>query len=347
MYIRKIIILTSILVLFIMGGFSYYVYNIMFAPNTNFNEEFKYIYIGTDSDYNDLTENLKGYIEDIKAFTVLAERKNYTKNIKPGRYIIEKGMNNNQIINSIRSKNITVNVIFNNVNDLNDLAGKISKQIEADSVSFLNSFKTEFFKDKGFDQRNILSMYIPNSYNFFWNTNAEKFNERMFEEYIKFWEKNNRVEKANEIGLSKIEVMILASIVYEESKQNIDLPRIAGVYMNRLKNNWKLGADPTVKFAAYQLDQYKNTIIRRVLNKHLRIDSPYNTYKYYGLPPGIISMPSIQAVDAVLNYEKHNYYFFAADPRNPGYHSFAKSLSEHKKNARILHRDLNRRGIKK
>tara|TARA_B100000029_G_scaffold343038_1_gene335415 strand:+ start:268 stop:1311 length:1044 start_codon:yes stop_codon:yes gene_type:complete len=347
MYIRKIIILTSILVLFIMGGFSYYVYNIMFAPNTNFNEEFKYIYIGTDSDYNDLTENLKGYIEDIKAFTVLAERKNYTKNIKPGRYIIEKGMNNNQIINSIRSKNITVNVIFNNVNDLNDLAGKISKQIEADSVSFLNSFKTEFFKDKGFDQRNILSMYIPNSYNFFWNTNAEKFNERMFEEYIKFWEKNNRVEKANEIGLSKIEVMILASIVYEESKQNIDLPRIAGVYMNRLKNNWKLGADPTVKFAAYQLDQYKNTIIRRVLNKHLRIDSPYNTYKYYGLPPGIISMPSIQAVDAVLNYEKHNYYFFVADPRNPGYHSFAKSLSEHKKNARILHRDLNRRGIKK
>jgi len=347
MYIRKIIILTSVLVLFIMGGFSYYVYNIMFAPNTNFNEEFKYIYIGTDSDYNDLTENLKGYIEDIKAFTVLAERKNYTKNIKPGRYIIEKGMNNNQIINSIRSKNITVNVIFNNVNDLNDLAGKISKQIEADSVSFLNSFKTEFFKDKGFDQRNILSMYIPNSYNFFWNTNAEKFNERMFEEYIKFWEKNNRVEKANEIGLSKNEVMILASIVYEESKQNIDLPRIAGVYMNRLKNNWKLGADPTVKFAAYQLDQYKNTIIRRVLNKHLRIDSPYNTYKYYGLPPGIISMPSIQAVDAVLNYEKHNYYFFAADPRNPGYHSFAKSLSEHKKNARILHRDLNRRGIKK
>ena len=117
--------------------------------------------------------------------------------------------------------------------------------------------------------------------------------------------------------------------------------------MNRLKNNWKLGADPTVKFAAYQLDQYKNTVIRRVLNKHLRIDSPYNTYKYYGLPPGIISMPSIQAIDAVLNYEKHNYYFFAADPTRPGYHNFAKNLSEHKKNARILHKYLNKRGIKK
>ena len=238
-------------------------------------------------------------------------------------------------------------MIYNNVSDLNDLAGNISNQIEADSISFLNSFKTDFFIEKGFDEKNILSMYIPNSYNFFWNTSAEKFNQRMFEEYTKFWQKNNRVEKANKIGLSKIKVMILASIVYEESKQNIDLHKIAGVYINRLNDNWKLGADPTVKFAAYQLDEYKNTVIRRVLNKHLKIDSPYNTYKYYGLPPGIISMPSIQAIDAVLNYEKHNYYFFAADPSNPGYHSFAKSLSEHKRNARKLHRYLNSKGIKK
>ena len=119
------------------------------------------------------------------------------------------------------------------------------------------------------------------------------------------------------------------------------------MYLNRLKDNWKLQADPTVKFAAYKLDQYKNTIIRRVLNKHLRINSTYNTYRNYGLPPGIISMPSIQAVDAVLNYEKHNYYFFAADPKRPGFHSFARSLSEHKKNARLFHKDLNKKGIRK
>ena len=169
----------------------------------------------------------------------------------------------------------------------------------------------------------------------------------MFEEYTKFWQKNNRVEKANKIGLSKTEVMILASIVYEESKGNIELPKIAGVYLNRLKSNWKLQADPTVKFAAYKLDEYKNTVIRRVLNKHLKIDSPYNTYKYNGLPPGIISMPSIQAIDAVLNPEKHNYYFFAADPTNPGYHTFATSFSEHKRNARKFHRYLNNKGIKK
>jgi UPF0755 protein len=317
----------------------------MFKSNTSFDEKSKDLYIKTGTSYNQLLNQLDSYVLNVDDFDVLAKRKKY--NVRPGKYQIKNGMNNNDIINSLRSNNITVNVIYNNIVDLNDLAGKISNQIEADSISFLNSFKTEFFKERGFDEKNILSMYIPNSYNFFWNTSVEKFNKRMFEEYTKFWQKNNRVEKANKIGLTKNEVMILASIVYEESKQNIELRKIAGVYINRLNDNWKLGADPTVKFAAYQLEEYKNTIIRRVLNKHLRIDSPYNTYKYYGLPPGIISMPSIQAIDAVLNYEKHNYYFFAADPSNPGYHSFAKSLSEHKRNARKFHRYLNSKGIKK
>ena len=328
-----------------MGSFSLYVYKVMFKSNTSFDEKSKDLYIKTGTSYNQLLNQIESYVLNVDDFDVLAKRKKY--NVKPGKYQIKNGMNNNEIINSLRSNNITVNVIYNNIVDLNDLAGKISNQIEADSISFLNSFKTEFFKERGFDERNILSMYIPNSYNFFWNTSVEKFNKRMFEEYTKFWQKNNRVEKANKIGLTRNEVMILASIVYEESKQNIDLQKIAGVYINRLNDNWKLGADPTVKFAAYQLEEYKNTIIRRVLNKHLRIDSPYNTYKYYGLPPGIISMPSIQAIDAVLNYEKHNYYFFAADPSNPGYHSFAKSLSEHKRNARKFHRYLNSKGIKK
>jgi UPF0755 protein len=345
MYIKRIVILIVALGLIFMGSFSLYVYKVMFKSNTSFDEKSKDLYIKTGTSYNQLLNQLDSYLLNVDDFDVLAKRKKY--NVRPGKYQIKNGMNNNDIINSLRSNNITVNVIYNNIVDLNDLAGKISNQIEADSISFLNSFKTEFFKERGFDEKNILSMYIPNSYNFFWNTSVEKFNKRMFEEYTKFWQKNNRVEKANKIGLTKNEVMILASIVYEESKQNIELRKIAGVYINRLNDNWKLGADPTVKFAAYQLEEYKNTIIRRVLNKHLRIDSPYNTYKYYGLPPGIISMPSIQAIDAVLNYEKHNYYFFAADPSNPGYHSFAKSLSEHKRNARKFHRYLNSKGIKK
>tara|TARA_B100000676_G_scaffold136612_1_gene135416 strand:- start:1197 stop:2234 length:1038 start_codon:yes stop_codon:yes gene_type:complete len=345
MYIRRILLLTVILGLIFMGSFAFYVYKVMFMSNTSFESDFVHIYIKTETTYDQLLNQVDPYLTRIDDFDVLAKRKKYS--VRPGKYILNKGMSNNDIINSLRSNNITVNVIFNNVKDLNDLAGKLSNQIEADSLSFLSSFDTDFFIEKGFDEKNILSMYIPNSYNFFWNTSAEQFNERMFEEHTKFWQKNNRVQKANKIGLSKKEVMILASIVYEESKGNIELPKIAGVYVNRLNNNWKLQADPTVKFAAYQLDEYKNTVIRRVLNKHLKIDSPYNTYKYSGLPPGIISMPSIQAIDAVLNYDKHNYYFFAADPTKPGYHSFARTLSEHKRNARKFHRYLNSKGIKK
>ena len=345
MYIKRILLLIVALGLVFMASFSFYVYKVMFKSNTSFEEDSVFIFIKTGTTYDELLFDMKSYLKNIDDFDVLAKRKKYF--VKPGKYIIKKDMNNNDIVNSIRSNNITVNVIFNNIKNLNDLAGKVSNQIEADSLSFLNSFDSEFFSNKGFNKENILSMYIPNSYNFFWNTSAERFNERMFEEYTRFWGDNNRVEKANKLKLSKKEVIILASIVNEESKENSELPRIAGVYLNRLKDNWKLQADPTVKFAAYKLDQYKNTIIRRVLNKHLRINSPYNTYRNYGLPPGIISMPSIQAVDAVLNYEKHNYYFFAADPRRPGFHSFARSLSEHKKNARLFHKDLNKKGIRK
>ena len=345
MYIKRILLLIVALGLVFMASFSFYVYKVMFKSNTSFEEDSVFIYIKTGTTYDELLFDMKSYLKNIDDFDVLAKRKKYF--VKPGKYFIKKDMNNNDIVNSIRSNNITVNVIFNNIKNLNDLAGKVSNQIEADSLSFLNSFDSEFFSNKGFNKENILSMYIPNSYNFFWNTSAERFNERMFEEYTSFWGDNNRVEKANKLKLSKKEVIILASIVNEESKENSELPRIAGVYLNRLKDNWKLQADPTVKFAAYKLDQYKNTIIRRVLNKHLRINSPYNTYRNYGLPPGIISMPSIQAVDAVLNYEKHNYYFFAADPRRPGFHSFARSLSEHKKNARLFHKDLNKKGIRK
>ena len=345
MYIKKILILIAGIGLIFMGSFSFYIYKVMFMSNTSFDYDSVSLYIKTETSYEQLLDQIDSYLLNIEDFDVLAKRKKYS--VRAGKYQIRKGMSNNEIINSLRSNNITVNVLFNNIKNLNDLAGKLSNQIEADSLSFLASFESDFFKLKGFDDKNILSMYIPNSYNFFWNTNAEKFNERMFEEYTKFWQKNNRVDKANKIGLSKIEVMILASIVNEESKENVELPTIAGVYINRLNNNWKLQADPTVKFAAYQLDKYKNTIIRRVLNKHLRIDSPYNTYKNYGLPPGLISMPSIQAIDAVLNFEKHNYYFFAANPSNPGFHSFARTLSEHKKNARKYQKDLSKRGIKK
>ena len=343
MYIKKIVVAISIIGLFIMGGFSYYVYNVMFASNTNFSQDFKYIYIRSNSDYNDLIEQLKDYIVDPSTFTVLAERKNYISNISPGKFIIRKGMNNNEIINSIRSNNVTVDLIFNNAKNIYDLASIVSKQIEADSTSLVDTF---FEKNNGFNDETLLSMYLPNSYNFYWNTNSEDFKKRMLKEYEDFWS-IDRLNKAKEISLTPTEVMILASIVNEESKEISELSTIAGVYINRLNNNWLLNADPTVKFAAYKHPKYKNTIIRRVLNKHLRIDSKYNTYIYKGLPPGLISMPSIMSIDAVLNYENHKYFYFAADPENPGFHSFAKDHREHRLNAKKFHKALDKKGIKK
>ncbi|MAQ00503.1 MAG: aminodeoxychorismate lyase [Flavobacteriaceae bacterium] len=345
MYIKRILIFVVFSGLIFMSLFAFYIHKVMFKSNTSFNEKSIDLFIKTGSTQNQLLVQIEPYLLSVNDFDILAKRKKF--HVKPGKYSLVKGMSNNDIINSLRSNNKTVNVIFNNIKNLNDLAGKISSQIEADSISILNSFKTNYFIDKGFDNLNILSMFIPNSYNFFWNTSAEQFNQRMFEEYLKFWNKSDREEKIKKLNLSKKEVMILAAIVSRESRETSELPRIAGVYLNRLYNNWKLQADPTVIFSAYNHDDYKNTIIRRVLFKHLKIDSPFNTYKYYGLPPGMISMPSIESIDAVLNYEKHNYYFFAADPRRPGFHSFARTFSEHKKNAKLYQNELSKRGIKK
>ena len=343
MYIKKIVFAISMIGLIVMGGFSYYIYSVMFASNTTFNQEIKHIYIRTGSNYNDLMQELRKHLKDPSSFNVLAKRKNYINNISPGKFIIKKGMNNNEIINSIRSNNVTVDLIFNNAKNIYDLASIVSKQIEADSISLVDTF---FEKSNGFNDKTLLSMYLPNSYNFYWNTTSEDFKKRMLKEYESFWS-IDRLNKAKEISLTSTEVMILASIVNEESKEISELSTIAGVYINRLNNNWLLNADPTVKFAAYKHPKYKNTVIRRVLNKHLRIDSKYNTYIYKGLPPGLISMPSIISIDAVLNYKKHKYFYFAADPENPGFHSFAKDHREHRSNARKLHKALDKKGIKK
>ena len=189
-------------------------------------------------------------------------------------------------------------------------------------------------------------MYIPNSYEFFWNTSAESFRDRMLTEYNKFWN-DTRLEKARKANLNPDEVVALASIVQEESKQKSEQPRIAGVYINRLKNNWPLQADPTLKFAAYKLPKYQGTLIKRVLNVHKEINSPYNTYKNVGLPPGLIAMPDISAIDAVLNFETHNYFYFAADAKKPGFHKFARTLSQHNQNAREYQRFLSQQGIRR
>ena len=347
MYIKKILIAIVLLGLIVFGYFAYYVYSVMFVPNTAFNNTEAYIYIKSDATYNDVRADLEPLLKDIEKFDALAEQKKYTTNIKAGKYRIKKGMTNNDIINSIRSKNIPIKLSFNNQPSIELLAGRVAKQIEADSLSLLNAMQDQDFLTKNaFTKQTLLGMYLPNSYEFFWNTTAEGFRDRMLKEYNRFWNES-RLEKARKIGLDPDKVMTLASIVHEESKQKSEQPRIAGVYINRLNNKWPLQADPTLKFAAYQLPKYQNTIIKRVLNVHKEIDSPYNTYKNTGLPPGLIAMPDISAIDAVLNYEKHNYFYFAASADKPGFHKFAKTLAQHNQNARAYQRYLSKQGITK
>jgi UPF0755 protein len=347
MYIKKILLTIVLLGLVVAAYFSYYIYGTMFNPNTDFNNDNAYIYIKSTDSYNDVLEQLEPLLLDIEKFDALAKQKKYTSNIKPGRFVIRKGMNNNDIINSIRSKNTPIKVSFNNQDTFEKLAGRIAIQIEADSISILNAMQDiDFLSKNKFNEATALGMYLPNSYELYWNTSAEGFRSKMLKEYNRFWN-TSRTEKAKSIGLSQNEVIALASIVYEESKQANEQPRIAGVYMNRIRIGMPLQADPTLKFAAYKLPKYKNTVIKRVLNIHKEINSPYNTYKNLGLPPGLIAMPDISAIDAVLNFEKHKYLYFAADAKHFGFHKFAKTLSQHNVNARSYHRYLSSQGINK
>ncbi len=347
MYIKKILWVVALIGLLVIGYFAYYIYSAMMVPNTAFNNDEAFIYVKSSDTYEDVREQLKPLLKDISKFDALAKQKKYVSNLKSGKFVIKKGMSNNDIINSIRSKNALIKVSFNNQNSLEKLAGRISKQIEADSLSLLKAMKDEdFYAKNDFKNETALGMYLPNSYEFFWNTSAEGFRDRMLKEYNRFWN-TSRLEKAKAIGLSEDEVIALASIVYEESKQSTEQPRIAGVYLNRLKIGMPLQADPTLKFAAYQLPKYKNTVIKRVLNVHKDIESPYNTYKYAGLPPGLVTMPDLSAINAVLNAEKHKYLFFAADAKRFGYHKFAKTLSQHNANAREYQRYLSSQGIYK
>jgi UPF0755 protein len=347
MYFKKILLSIAVIGLIVCAWFANFVYQVMLTPNTNFQNQEAFIWVSKDDNYQDVKKQLEPLLEDIETFDVLAKQKQYDQFVKPGRYRIEKGMTNNDIINSIRSNNIPVVLSFNNQNSIEELAGRIAFQIDADSTSLVSAMRDDVFNSKhGFSSATQLGMYIPNSYEVFWNTDAEKFTQRMLSEYQLFWT-NVRTERAEALGMTKNEVMTLASIVYEESKQKKEQPIIAGVYINRLKNNWLLQADPTLKFAAYKLPKYKNTMIKRVLNEHKKIESPYNTYKNTGLPPGLITMPDISAIDAVLNYKKHSFFYFAADANNPGFHKFARTLKQHNNNARDYQNYLSKKGIKR
>lgn len=331
--------------LVVLAYFSYTIYNNIFTPNTSFGNERVTVFIPTGANYSTVRDSLRPHLKDLSSFDAVAQQKGYASKVKPGRYILERDMNNNAITNVLRSGNSPVKVVFNNQERLENLAGRISTQIEADSASLLQVMRDDsFLVENNFDQATALGMYIPNQYEFFWNTSAEDFRKRMRREYDRFWTEERRA-KAEEIGLTPHQVTVIASIVQKETAKVDERPKVAGVYMNRYKNGWKLDADPTVIYALKLENNNFDTIIKRVLYKDLTLDSPYNTYLYKELPPGPIAMPDISSIDAVLNYEDHNYFYFVADVENFGYHKFAENLAQHNRNKQAYVRWINKQGI--
>ena len=332
MYLKKIVWAVAILGLVVCGLISYWIYNAIFSSNTSFENERADVYITSDANFNEVRDSLEPLLKDISTFEAVARRKGYSTNVKAGKYVLRKGMNNNEIINTLRSANKPVMVSFNNQESLPDLAGRIAKQIEADSLSLITAFDDPgFLAETGFDRDSKLGMYIPNSYEFFWNTGAEAFRDRMKTEYDRFWSEA-RLEKVGELGLSPIQAIALAAIVQKETVRIDERPRVAGVYLNRIERGMLLQADPTVIYAIKRETGNFDTIIKRVLYRDLGMDSPYNTYKYAGIPPGPITMPDISSIDAVLSPENHDYLYFVADVSNFGYHIFAKTLLQHNRN---------------
>jgi len=342
MNLKKLFLLIFSLLLIIIGVLGYNFYGKIYKPNT---VKEGFLYIPTNSDFEDVENLVRPFLKRTKPFAWVAKLKNYTSNVKPGKYHITIGMSNNELVNLLRSKKrSTVKLSFNNQDTFEKLAGRIAQQIEPDSITILNSITDKtFIKEAGFNEYTALGMYIPNTYEFYWTTTAETFRTKMLNEYNAFWNAS-RLEKAKKLNLTKVEVLTLASIVQKETSTVSERPQVARLYLNRLKDNWPLQADPTIIYAL-KMKLGSETVIKRVLSKDLEIISPYNTYKNNGLPPGLIAMPDISSIDAVLNPAIHDYYYMCASITNIGSHEFSKTLAQHNIYASKYQSWLNKQGV--
>lgn len=335
------VVLVLLLVVAIMGVL---IYKKIYTPNIfTSKQSTQFLYIPTGTDFEGLIKIMEknNLLLDEASFRWTAHQMKYDTKVKPGKYKLGQKMSNKDLITLLRSgKQTPVNVIFNNIRTKEQLAQRVSEQIEASQQSILNLLNDfDYTKKLGFTSDNILSMFLPNTYEFYWNTSADKFIQRMKKEHSKFWTAD-RLLKAKKIDLSPVQVSVIASIVQMESNKEDEKPTIAGVYINRYKKDWKLEADPTL---VYALGDFT---VNRVLSVYKEIESPYNTYKYKGLPPGPICLPTISSLNAVLNYSNHNYMYFCAKEDFSGYHSFASTYSKHLENARRFQKALDRRGIR-
>lgn len=334
-------IAAGVLILLAIAGFyGIRFYRIYFAPNVTENGTFLYVRTGANIDqvYQEIKD--KDLMKDVGTFSQAAARMDLALKLKPGRYKLLKGMNNRTLINTLKSGNQSpVSLKFQNIRKKDDFAGYLSRTLEADSMAFIKVLDSIALIEKyGFTTDNSYTMFIPNTYEMYWNTTPLEFFERMQKEYTKFWTAE-RQQKAAALNLTPQQVTILASIVDGEAIFDKEMPIIAGLYLNRLNRGILLQADPTVIFANHDFT------VKRVTNALLRVDSKYNTYKYAGLPPGPIMMPSIKAIDAVLSPQKNNYIYMCAKEDFSGYHAFAETKAAHELNAGKYREALNKRNI--
>ena len=335
------VILAALFVAVIVGGyFGLKFYKVYFAPNTTGKE--KYLYVRTGHNLDDLFQEIryKDILTDIGSFSQAAAKMNLATSLKPGRYTIKKGMNNRSIINMLKSGNQEpVKLKFQNIRKKENFAAYLAKNMESDSLTFINMLDSAALIEKyGFNKENSYVMFIPNTYELYWNTSPIDFFEKMQKEYDKFWT-SDRKSKAAALNLTPVQVSILASIVDAEALYDKEMPIIAGLYLNRLNKGILLQADPTVIFAN------NDFTVKRVTNSLLQVQSRYNTYKYAGLPPGPIMMPSINAIDAVLNRDNNNYIYMCAKADFSGYHAFAETKAQHEVNAKAYRAALDKRNI--
>lgn len=338
--IKRISIISTVLValLALLGGSGYYY---TFYPNTTVSDN-GILYIQDSNSIFQVSQEMRrrGYIKNPNTLRGVARLKKYTSPVKPGRYRIREGMSNNELINMFRAGiQAPVQFTFNNIRTLDEFAEVSSEQLAISKDSLLELLHDpDVIADLGFDSTNIIAMFIPNTYEIYWKISANDLLQRMKKEYNRFWNES-RIAKATEMGLSPEEVVTLASIIEEETTKVEEYPIIAGVYINRIKQGMKLDACPTLKFALGDFT------IGRILDRYLKIDSPYNTYMYAGLPPGPIRITSIKVIDSVLNFQRHDYLFFCAKSDFSGYHNFSKTLRQHNIYANEYHRELNKRKI--
>lgn len=329
------LISSSVLVI----SLTFYFYQVFFSPNTLVESDQPYMLkIPTNAVYKQVADQLykERVINDAVSFGFVAKILDYQEGVKPGLYKVDPKMSNLDLVRMLRAgRQVPVKVTFNNVRTKEDLAEKITANLEVTEKQFLHLLQDSVYIRKfDFEEETVMSMFIPNTYEFWWNTSPEALFDRMYKEYQAFWNEARR-QKAQALGLTPKQVSTLASIVQAESQKADERARISGVYVNRMKIGMPLQADPTLVYATGDFT------LKRILNVHKEIDSPYNTYRNAGLPPGPINLPDINSLDAVLNTEKHDYMYFCAKEDFSGYHAFAVTYNEHLANAQRYQRALN------